>query len=130
MNSLRQLTRQMPVYLITLSLGIINLYRTSDKTFYLILSILSVQPWWLGSLALYLSHSVEEVHLEIGGSNPIQVWYQLLSLIQEKHHSHYLMFDPDQHQPKSHKAGLGKCRHLYHLLVVPIQGAILEKGGY
>ena len=29
-----------------------------------------VQPWWLGSLARYLSHSVEEVHLAIGGLNP------------------------------------------------------------
>ena len=37
---------------------------------YIFLNIFIVQPWWLGLLARYLSHSVEEVHLAIGGSNP------------------------------------------------------------
>ena len=37
-----------------------------------------VQPWWLGSLARYLSHSVEEVHLAIVGFGDLLI--QVLSI--------------------------------------------------
>ena len=46
----------------------------TQRDFELIINYGKVQPWWPGSLAHYLSHSVEEVHLAIGGSNPILVW--------------------------------------------------------
>ena len=42
MNSLRQVTRQMLVYLSTFSLGIINFYRNSDKNVLHILSVANV----------------------------------------------------------------------------------------
>ena len=46
--------------------------------FFLEITQSKVQPWWLGSLARYLSHSVEEVHLAISGSNPaLGMLYQL-----------------------------------------------------
>ena len=61
---------------------------------------LRVQPWWLGSLARYLLHSVEEAHLVIGGSNP--AWGMVP-------HSEPATHRRVLYQPKSLRAGLGWC---------------------